>query len=79
VKGGNRRDATFIDATNCCVHRVVPALTFAMSSGSDIEMAEGPKSLAYDPEQNPEERRKIRKSYRALGKRLEGEFHSNAT
>ena len=44
-----------------------------MSSGSDVEMSEEPvKALAYDPEQNPEERRKIRKGYRALGKKLEG-------
>jgi hypothetical protein len=47
-------------------------------SDSDIEMGDGPArgSLAYDPEQNPEERRKIRKSYRALGKKLEGYLHS---
>jgi non-structural maintenance of chromosomes element 4 len=41
---------------------------------SDIEMDDAPraKGLAYDPEQDPEEKRKVRKSYRTLDKKLEG-------
>jgi hypothetical protein len=41
-------------------------------SDSDVEMAPGPSKLAYDPDQDPEEKRKVRKEYRSLHKDAEG-------
>lgn len=46
---------------------------------SDVEMEEGPKkALAYDPDQDPEEKRAVRRNYRTLQKDAEGVFNSFA-
>ena len=39
----------------------------------DMDMqSESPKKLAYDPDQDPEEKRKVRREYRSLHKDTEG-------
>ena len=43
-------------------------------SSSDVEMDSAPNNLAYDPDQDPEEKRDVRKKYRALQKTTEGGF-----
>ena len=43
-------------------------------SSSDVEMDSGPNNLAYDPDQDPEEKRDVRKKYRAIQKTTEGAF-----
>ena len=40
--------------------------------GSDVEMLPESKHLAYDPDQDPEEKRKVRKEYRTLHQDTEG-------
>ena len=42
------------------------------SSSSDVEMDPEPHNLAYDPDQDPEEKRDVRKKYRAIQKTAEG-------
>lgn len=44
------------------------------SSSSDVEMDAGPhiNDLAYDPDQDPEEKRDVRKKYRAIQKTTDG-------
>ena len=42
------------------------------SSSSDVEMDPEPHNLAYDPDQDPEEKRDVRKKYRAFQKTTEG-------
>ena len=44
------------------------------SSSSDVEMDPEPHNLAYDPDQDPEEKRDVRKKYRAFQKTTEGAF-----
>ena len=41
-------------------------------SSSDVEMDFVPNNLAYDPDQDPEEKRDVRKKYRAIQKTAEG-------
>jgi hypothetical protein len=41
---------------------------------SDVEMDPAPNNLAYDPDQDPEEKRNVRKKYRAIQKAAEGAF-----
>ena len=44
-------------------------------SDSDIEMIPGPsRGLAYDPDQDPGEKRKVRMEYRSLHRDTEGIF-----
>lgn len=41
-------------------------------TSSDFEMEPGPNNLAYDPDQDPEEKRDVRKKYRAMQRDAEG-------
>lgn len=47
---------------------------------SDVEMVGESETQVYDPDQDPEEKRDVRKRYRAMQKTIEGVFlESNKT